>query len=95
MLLHGFLFEHLHRGALARIARGFAAQMIQRAIARGGDDPAGRRGRHTFLRPAHQRFREGVLHRLLGEIDVTEEAHQDRDRASVLAAEYCCDLRAQ
>jgi hypothetical protein len=47
------------------------------------------------LRPAHQRFREGVLHRLLGKLDVPEEAHQDGNRTSVFAAEYRCDLGAQ
>ena len=56
--------------------------------------PAGEGGT-PFLRPARQRGREGVLHRFLGKLDVTEEAHQDGDRTSVLAAEYSCDLRAQ
>jgi hypothetical protein len=31
--------------------------------------------------------REGVLNRLLGQVDVAEEAGEDRDRAPVLGAE--------
>ena len=41
------VLEQLHRGFLTLIARGFAPQVVERAIARGGDDPAGRRGRHA------------------------------------------------
>ena len=33
--------------------------------------------------------------RFLGELDVTEKAHQNGDRTSVLTAEYRCDFRAQ
>ena len=88
VLLGRVLLQQLHRGALARIARRFAAQLIDRAVARGGDDPAGGRGWHAALRPARERRRERVLDRFLGELDVTEEAHQNGNRTAVLAAEY-------
>jgi hypothetical protein len=34
------------------------------------------------------RGREGFLHRLLGDVDVTEDADEDRDRPTVLRTEY-------
>ena len=95
VLLRRFLLEQLQRGAMALIAARFAAQMVERAVARGGDDPAGGRGRYAVLRPARERDGEGVLDRFLGELDVAEEAHQHGNRAAMLAAEDRFDLRAQ
>jgi len=41
LLLFRFLLEELQGGAMAFIAARFTAKMIECAVSRGGDDPAG------------------------------------------------------
>jgi hypothetical protein len=81
------------RLGVALIARGFAAQAIDRPVAGGGDDPPGRARRQPFGRPAPDGDRERVLDRFLGDVDVAEDADQDRHGASVLLAEHTLDVR--
>ena len=64
------------------LAGGLAADPVDRAVAGGGDDPGARVGREHV--PALHRHRERVLHGLLGEPDVAEEACQGGDAAAVL-----------
>ena len=74
-------------------AGGLAPQPVDGAVARGGDDPArGARRQPVRGPPLHGR-REGVGHRLLGDVDVAEDADQDGHRAAVLRAEDALDLR--
>jgi hypothetical protein len=42
--------------------------------------------RRSFPRPPLGRADECVLHRVLGEVEVTEDAAEDRDRAGPLVA---------
>src|SRR5216683_899956 len=56
------------------------ARAIQCLVAGRGDDPAARVGRHPRGRPALRGHREGLLDRLLGEVDVAEEAGQGGHR---------------
>src|SRR5262245_22064257 len=85
----------LHGRRVPLAARGFAAESIDGAIARRGDDPAGRRGRYAAAGPALERGLEGVLHRFLGERDVAQRPHEHGHGAAVLAAEHLLDLPAQ
>ena len=73
-------------------ARSFAAKMVDRAAARGGDDPSRRAGWQAAVRPATDRFGECVLDRLLGESDVAEDTDQDSHRTAILGAEHTVDL---
>ena len=61
-----------------------AADAIDRAVAGGGDDPRAGIARDAVARPALDRGGEGVLHRVLGEVEITEDAGEDRERAPVL-----------
>jgi hypothetical protein len=97
LVAHRPLLDRLVAGVQERglgvpvVARGLAAEPAIAAL-RGRDDPAGRARRHAGLRPALQRPRERVLNRLLGDVDVTEHAHEHGDRATVLLAEDTLDL---
>jgi hypothetical protein len=64
------------------MARWRAVVMIQ---------PAGR-GRYAVDWPVFQRRGERVLHRLFGQRNVAQRAHQHRHRAAILAAEHCFDV---
>ena len=55
----------LQLAQLLRVA-ALAAQAVDRAVARGAHDPAARVGRDAVARPALERDRERLLHRLLG-----------------------------
>ena len=68
------------------------AQPVDRPVAGGGDDPAGRARRQAGRRPALHGRGERVLDRLLGDVDVAEDADQDGHRAAVLRAEDPLDL---
>jgi hypothetical protein len=47
--------------------------------------------RHPVTRPALECRRERILHRVLGELEVTEDADEDRDGMSPLLAEEGVD----
>src|ERR1700694_1753022 len=67
-------------------------EAVDRAVPRGGDDPALRAWGQAGCRPPFERRGEGILDRLLGDVDVTEATGQDRNRAPIFATEYPLDL---
>ena len=69
-----------------------APEAIDRAISAHADDPGGRIGRHPLARPALEGDRERLLHRILGEVEVAEDADQGRDRAPGLPPEQRADV---
>src|ERR1700674_3985782 len=77
------------------LAGRLPAKAIDRPVAGGGDDPARRTGRQSTGWPSLHRRREGVLDRLLGNVDVAEDANQHGHRASVLFTEYTFNLRGR
>src|SRR6187399_2239014 len=89
------LLEQLQGGAMTLVAARLASQMVERPVARGGDDPARGRGRHAVARPVCERGDEGVLDRFLGETNVAEKAHQHGYRAPMLAPEDGFDRLGQ
>ena len=89
---HGLLVLRVGRGQLLqpseelRLAcqRPLAPDPVDRPVARGRDDPrAGIRGR-AVARPPLQGRCERVLHRVLGEIEIAEDAGKDGDAAGTL-----------
>ena len=57
----------------------FTPQLVHASVAGCGDDPARRGWGQPCLRPSLGRDHEGVLNRLLGEVDVAKEADQGCD----------------
>ena len=72
-------------------AARLAAQAIDGEIARGRRDPATRVGRQPVARPAAQGDRVRILHGVLGDVDVAEDADQRGDRATGRLAEDPAD----
>ena len=70
-----------------------AADPVDRSVPRGRDDPGAGRARHAVARPALEGGREGVLHRVLGELEVAEDAREDRDGTAPLLSEDPLDVR--
>ena len=99
IVVHGALLDRLVAGVeqrrlrVAIAARRLAAQPIDRAVARGGDDPAGGAGRKPACRPVLQGRGKRVLDGVLRDVDVAEHAHQHRHRAAVFLGEDTLDLR--
>jgi hypothetical protein len=60
-------------------------------VAGGRHDPAAGVGWQAIARPLAQGDGEGHLHRVLGEVEVTEDADEDRYRAAPLLAEQGLD----
>ena len=76
---------------LLDLQRALAPQAVDRLVARDEGDPGpGVLGR-AVGRPALERDHEGLLHRLLGEVEVTEDADQTRDRPPRLVPEQAVD----
>src|SRR5438874_1045082 len=69
-----------------------AAHAIDRTVARGRRDPAARVGRQAVARPFPQSGGEGLLHRVLGDVDVAEDADQGSHRSTGLLTEDPADL---
>jgi hypothetical protein len=95
VLLGLVALQQLQGRLRARVTRCFATQPVDRAVARGGDDPARRRRRDAALRPALQCGGERVLHGFLGQGNIPELAHEYGHGAAVLAPEYLSDLVGQ
>jgi hypothetical protein len=98
VVAHRSLLDGLGAGVQQRglgvpvVARGLAAQAVDRAVAGGGDDPARRARRHAALGPAPHGLGEGVLDRVLGDVEIAEDAGEDGDGTAVLGAEDTLDL---
>jgi hypothetical protein len=71
--------------------RAVAANAVDRPVSGGRDDPGGGIRGRSVLGPACKRGRERVLYRVLGEVEVTEDADQDRNRAAPLLTEEGLD----
>jgi hypothetical protein len=67
------------------------AEPIDRPIARRGRDPGTRVVGHAVARPAFEGDDERLLDRLLGEVEVAEDADKGRDRAARFLAEQAVD----
>jgi hypothetical protein len=67
--------------------RPLAADAVDRAVARGRDQPDGRTGGDPVARPALGGDRERLLRGFLGEVEVAEEADQRGEDAAPLLAE--------
>ena len=63
------------------------ANSVERLVAGGYDDPRSRVAGYARPRPRLQRGNEGTLHRLLGGIDVAEDADEGAYQPSVFEAE--------
>jgi hypothetical protein len=85
LLVVGELLGACEQLRLAR-ERLLAPDPVDRRVAGRRDDPGARIARRSLARPALGRADEGVLYRVLGEIEVTEDAAEDRDRACALVA---------
>src|SRR5207244_1483893 len=68
-----------------------APDAVDRAIPRGRDDPRAGVPRHTVPWPPLEGCRERVLDGVLGQLEVTESAGEDRDRMSPFLAEGLLD----
>ena len=66
--------------------RLLAADPVDRRVPRGRHDPRAGIAGNSLARPPLGSSHEGVLHRVLGEVEVTEDAAEDRDRAGALVA---------
>ena len=66
--------------------RLLAADAVDRPVARRGHYPRARIRGDAVTRPSLGGSDEGVLHRVLGEVEVTEDAAEDRDRTRPLVA---------
>ena len=64
----------------------FASQPVDGAVAGGGGDPAAGVRRHTLCRPLLGGDGERVGHRVLGEVDVAEDADQSGGAAAGFGA---------
>ena len=98
VIAHGALLDRLVLGVQQRrlsvlgVAGRLAAQPVDGPVARGGDDPPGRARRQSRGWPPPGRLGERVLDRVLGGVDVAEDAGQDGHRAAVLRAEDALDV---
>ena len=81
----GKLFGAGEQLGLAR-ERLVAPDAVYRAVARGRDDPRTGIRRHAVQRPPLRSANERVLNRVLGEVEITEDAAEDRDRLRPLIA---------
>jgi hypothetical protein len=69
------------------VAFAIPPDAIDRGVARGRDEPRARVGRDAVARPAGRGGGEGLLRRLLGEVEVAEEADQGRQDATPFVVE--------
>src|SRR5205085_1382961 len=79
VLLRGAqLFEPGEELGLPR-ERLLAADPVDRPVARARDDPSARIAGHACARPSLDSCCVGVLQRILGELEVTEDAYENRE----------------
>ena len=70
-----------------------ATLRIDGTKARGGNQPCARIRRNAVTRPSIQTHAERIVQRLLGEIEITEEADQRGQYPTRFSAVQCIDLR--
>ncbi len=85
LLVVGELFDPREQLRLAREGL-LAPNPVDGRVPGRRDDPGAGIARRSVARPALGRADEGVLYRVLGEVEVTEDAAEDRDRARTLVA---------
>ena len=68
-----------------------ATDPVDRAVPCRRDDPCARSSWHAVARPPLERGRERILHGVLGELEVTENAGEDRDRMAPLLSKDLLD----
>jgi hypothetical protein len=90
ILLGGRWLERLELLLLLGAA-ALAPEPVDCLVARGGRDPGARVVRDAALGPDLQGDDEGLLDRVLGEVEVAENADQRGDRPSRLVAEQAID----
>ena len=78
--------------ALLAAKRDLPANPVDRLVAPHIDQPCPRIGRRIGLGPALQRHRDRILQRVLGKIEIADEADQRGQHASRLVAEYLFDF---
>src|SRR5262245_20063218 len=83
---HGLCLEALGQLRLGRVEAGAAAHGVDGLEAAGGYEPRARVGRRPRPRPLLDRGREGLVQRLLGELEAAEEADQRGEDAARLGA---------
>ncbi len=94
-LVGGWTFQRLDQPALLGESL-LTAQAVDRAVSPDPDDPRGRVIGYAVRGPALQSPHERVLNRLLGKVEVAEDADQSRDRPPRLTPEQAADvLRAR
>jgi hypothetical protein len=75
----------------AHLQAGTAAEQIDGLVTRGAHEPRAGVAGNAGARPARERGRERLLHHVLGEVEVAEEANQGREDASRLLAKDARD----
>jgi hypothetical protein len=68
------------------------AHAVDRLVASDIDEPGARIGRRIFAGPSFERHRESILQRILGKIEIADEADQRGQRTARLVTEYLFDL---
>jgi hypothetical protein len=86
--VHGVLrcLGRLEQAGL-RGQRPIAANAVDRAVARGRQEPSARVGGGSVARPALRGDREGLLSGFLGEVEVAEETDQCSEDAAPVVSE--------
>src|SRR5271168_842303 len=79
-------FEVSHQLFLRSIKSRPSPQSINGFESRGRNQPGSRVAGHSTFRPRAQRSSKGFVHRLLGQIEITEEADQSRQDSSRIHA---------
>jgi hypothetical protein len=74
------------------LVAALAAKTVDRAVARRAHDPGAGVVREAVARPALERRHKRLLDRVLGEVEVAEDADQGGDRTSRLAPERALDF---
>ena len=92
-----FRLGRRHVGRLVGVERtgGAPAQQVDGTAPGHGREPGGRRRRQALRRPDLERLGEGVLHRVLGELEVADPPDQAREQARTLGAADAVDDRRQ
>src|SRR5262245_572870 len=83
---HGLCLEALGQLRLRSVEAGAAAHGVDGLEAAGGHEPRTRVGRRPRVWPLLDRGREGLVQRLLGELEAAEEADEGGEDAPRLGA---------